>query len=121
MAIDTASVITFFTDGTTDLTKVDPDGKYSSMSISMYTNNNNVQPLGPVYTAPAGEYLMPSDVSTILNGVFTNFTASASTTLFQLRKDGLDNLTNANFWVAAYNGKLAVYGLVATLRRHPAV
>lgn len=121
MAIDTASVITFFTDGTTDLTKVDPTGKYSSMSISIYTNNNNVQPLGPVYTTPPGEYLLPSDVSTILTGVFTNFTSDPTTTLYQLRRDGLDDLTNANSWVAAYNGKLAVYGLLATLRRHPAV
>lgn len=121
MAIDTASVITFFTNGSTDITQVDPTGKYSSMSISIYTNNNNVQPLGPIYTASPGEYLTPTDVSTILNGVFNNFTTSASTTLYQIRRDGLDDTTNANTWLAAYNGKAAVYGLVATLRRHPAV
>lgn len=117
MAIDTTAVASFFTDGFTNISTVDPSAGYTKMSLSLYTQDGKLFPCSVEYEAAPGDTITPANVADIATKVYNSVKSNANGFAIKNVKDGLDLPSGARFYQSYYNVGLNVYGVVATLTK----
>ncbi len=115
MAIDITVPTTFFTDGLTTITTLDPNGQYTAMSLAVYCQDGQTVPCAGQYTAPTGEFITPQNVNDICKAVYNNLT-TANDFFIRRYQDGLNLPSGDQVRMMFYNTKLSMYGIIATLK-----
>ena len=114
MAIDTAAAISFFTDGFTNISNMDPDGQYVKLTLMMMCQDGKYVPCPVTYEAPAGEFILPSDIKAIAQGVYNNLSTPTSPVIARVYEDGVDYPDIESKRFTFYNDQPnTVYGIAA--------